>query len=115
LTVATARVREVSVETTGPMPRSSRREGTGWSTSALVIGLLSLALTPVFGIGVVPAAVNVALGHIATRIEPRGRIRAAIGLAASYLALAIGTAILVFVVLPITLAFLQSTGWILTD
>lgn len=114
LTTSTLRVTEVNVETIGTMPRRPS-EGTAWSTTALVMGIVSLALTPVFGAGVVPAAMTVALGHIAKRIEPRGRLRAALGLGAAYLALVVGTAILIFVVLPITLALLQSTGWILTD
>lgn len=114
LTTSSLRVTEVKVETTGRMPRRPS-EGTAWSTTALVMGIVSLALTPVFGAGVVPAAITVALGHIAKRIEPRGRVRASIGLGAAYLALVVGTAILIFVVLPITLALLQSTGWVLTD
>lgn len=114
LRTSSVRVTEVRVETTGAMPRRPS-EGTAWSTTALVLGLVSLALTPVFGIGVVPAAITVALGHIARRIEPRGRVRSSVALGAAYLALAVGTAILIFVVLPITLALLQSTGWILSD
>ncbi len=38
-----------------------------------------------------------------------------IGLGLSYVALVIGTAILVLVALPIVLAFLVSTGYVLTD
>lgn len=109
-------VREVSVTTTGRMRGSSRKtESTTLSRVAMVLGFVSLALTPVFGVGVVPAVAGILLGHIAKYREPLGSFRATVGLASSYLALIIGTAILVIVVLPITLAFLVSTGYLLPD
>jgi len=38
-----------------------------------------------------------------------------VGLALSYIALVVGTAVLVFVALPIVFAFLVSAGYILSD
>lgn len=105
-------VEEISVETRGALPK--QRESTGvLSKVAMGVGVISLALAPVFGIGVIPAIVGIILGHIAKYGEPLYRIRAMVGLGLSYAGLVIGTAILVLVALPIVLAFLVSTGWVL--
>jgi hypothetical protein len=69
----------------------------------------------VFGVGALPAIVGIIVGHIAKRGDPVSRIRAGIGLGLSYVALAVSTAILVLVALPIVLAFLVSTGFVLSD
>ena len=109
-------VSEISVERTGSLP--PERESTAGSTVsrfALGLGILSLLCAPLFGVGVVPAIVGIIVGHIAKRGEPVSRIRAMIGLGLSYVALVIGTAILVLVALPIVLAFLVSTGYVLAD
>lgn len=109
-------VREVRVETRGPLKPSGRRsDSTKLSGAAMTVGFVSLALTPVFGVGVVPAIFGIILGHIARYREPLGLFRATVGLASSYAALVIGTAILIFVALPITLAFLVSAGYLLPD
>jgi hypothetical protein len=79
------------------------------------LGVLSLLFAPVFGVGLLPAIVGIIMGHIAKRGEPVSRIRAMIGLGLSYLALVVSTAILVLVALPIVLAFLVSTGYVLSD
>ena len=109
-------VSEISVERTGSLPpeRESKSVSTV-SRFALGLGILSLLCAPLFGVGVVPAIVGIIVGHIAKRGEPVSRIRAMIGLGLSYVALVIGTAILVLVALPIVLAFLVSTGYVLAD
>jgi hypothetical protein len=98
------------------LPRlRSLNTSTTFSTLALVLGVLGVLLSPVLGIGVVPAVLGVITGHIAKFKEPLGRVRSMVALALSYAALMVGTAILVLVALPVVLAFLVSTGYILAD
>lgn len=109
-------VTEVSVETTGAMPAPSRRsQGTPWSTSSLWSGIVSLALAPVFGLGALTGIVSIIVGHHAKRVEPQGLLKWGAGLGLSYVALVVGAAVLVFVALPLSLAFLISSGYILAD
>ena len=116
LRTSSVSVREVSVTTRGRMRGSSKKtESTTLGGVTMVLGFVALALTPVFGVGVIPAIAGIVVGHIARYREPLGSFRTTVGLASSYLALIIGTAILVFVALPITLAFLVSAGYILPD
>jgi hypothetical protein len=109
-------VSEISLERTGTLPpQQDPKAGSTISRVALGLGVFSVLFAPVFGLGVVPAIVGIILGHIAKRGGPVSRVRAVIGLALSYVALVVGTAILVLVALPIVLAFLVSTGYVLTD
>ncbi|MBT5576738.1 MAG: hypothetical protein HOJ98_06425 [Microbacteriaceae bacterium] len=109
-------VSEISLERTGTLrERKNPAAGSAVSRVALGLGVFSLLFAPVFGVGVVPAIVGIIVGHIAKRGEAVSRIRATIGLALSYVGLAIGTAILILVALPIVLAFLVSTGYVLGD
>ena len=114
--ITEASVSEISVERTGSMPpQRENKAGSTVSRFALGLGILSILFAPLFGVGVVPAIVGIIVGHIAKTGEPISRIRAMVGLGLSYVALIIGTAILVLVALPIVLAFLVSTGYVLTD
>ena len=109
-------VSEISLERTGTLrERKDPAAGSVVSRVALGLGVFSLLFAPVFGVGVVPAIVGIIVGHIANEGEAVSRIRATIGLALSYVGLAIGTAILILVALPIVLAFLVSTGYVLGD
>jgi hypothetical protein len=109
-------VREVSRETKGPLrARRTAAPGFGWSKASLWMGIVSLALAPAFGIGVIPAILSIVVGHIAKYREPQGIPRSRVGLALSYIALVVGTAVLVFVALSIVFAFLVSAGYILAD
>ena len=109
-------VREVSRETKGPLrARRTAAPGLGWSKASLWMGIVSLSLAPAFGIGVIPAILSIVVGHIAKYREPQGIPRSRVGLALSYIALVVGTAVLVFVALPIVFAFLVSGGYILAD
>lgn len=109
-------VREVSRETKGPLrARRTAAPGLGWSKASLWMGIVSLSLAPAFGIGVIPAILSIVVGHIAKYREPQGMPRSRVGLALSYIALVVGTAVLVFVALPIVFAFLVSAGYILAD
>jgi hypothetical protein len=110
------RVQEVSRETRGALRAKRPSEpGLRWSKASLWMGVISLALAPAFGIGVVPAILSIVVGHIAKHREPQGISGSRVGLALSYVALAAGTAVLVFVALPIVFAFLVSAGYILAD
>ena len=109
-------VSEISVELQGSLPpQRERKAGSTVSRVSLGLGVFSLLFAPVFGVGVIPAIIGIIVGHIAKRGEPLSRMRATIGLALSYVAVVIGTAVLVLVALPIVLAFLVSTGYILAD
>lgn len=109
-------VSEISVERGGSLPpQRERKAGSTLSRVSLGLGVFSLLFAPVFGVGVVPAIIGIIVGHIAKRGDPISRVRATIGLALSYVAVVIGTAVLVLVALPIVLAFLVSTGYILAD
>ena len=109
-------VSEISVERGGSLPpQRERKAGSTLSRVSLGLGVFSLLFAPVFGVGVIPAIIGIIVGHIAKRGDPISRVRATIGLALSYVAVVIGTAVLVLVALPIVLAFLVSTGYILAD
>ena len=108
--------REVSREIKGPLrARRTAAPGFGWTKASLWMGIVSLALAPAFGIGVLPAILSIVVGHIAKYREPQGIPRSRVGLALSYIALVVGTAVLIFVALPIVFAFLVSAGYILAD
>ncbi len=110
------RVTEVRVPTQGVLPAAQAlNTSTTLSTMSLVLGALGVVLAPVLGIGLIPAVLGVITGHIAKYREPLGLIRSRVALALSYVALMVATAILVFVALPIVLAFLVSGGYILAD
>jgi hypothetical protein len=85
------------------------------SKASLWLGIFSLALAPLFGLGVLVALPSLVVGHLARGREPRGVMSSTVGLWLTYLALIIGIAVLVFVALPLTLAFLISMGYILAD
>ncbi len=107
-------VTEISVETTGVMPaRKSLTEGTTLSKAALGTAVVALVAAPLFGLGLFPAIVAIILGHIGKKASPAGRMRSTVALALGYVALAISTAVLVFIVLPLSLAFLVSAGYII--
>lgn len=107
-------VTEVSVETTGVLPTPVRvRSGTILSKAALGIAVGALILAPIFGMGIAPAIVAVIMGHIGRKAAPAGRFRSTIAVGVGYAALMIGTAVLVLVALPLSLAFLMSAGYIL--
>ncbi|MGB4713318.1 MAG: hypothetical protein WBH26_04855 [Pontimonas sp.] len=107
-------VTEISVETTGVMPvRRPVSGGTRLSKAALGTAVAALVTAPVFGLGLFPAIVAIILGHIGKKASPAGRMRSTVALALGYVALAISTAVLVFILLPLSLAFLVSAGYIL--
>ncbi|KGA04839.1 MAG: hypothetical protein GM43_4785 [actinobacterium acMicro-4] len=114
--IAGLRAREVSGQTRAALrKKSSGSSGVSWSKVSLWSGIVSLALAPVFGIGVIPAILSIVLGHIAKHREPQSMSLSQVGLALSYIALGVGTAVLVFVALPIVFAFLVSAGYILSE
>lgn len=109
-------VTEVSLETGGALPaRAARGESLRWSTTALWMSVVSVLLAPLFGAGVVPGILSIIVGHIAKYREPRGIVRSGFALGLGYLAIIIGTAVLIFVTLPLAFAFLVSAGYLLAD
>jgi hypothetical protein len=112
--VGKIRVTEVSVSHTGayqaPQPLTLR-----WSKASLGLGVASVLLAPVFGLGALVALPSLAVGHLARSREPQGLLRSTVGLWLTYAGLLVGGAVLVFVALPLTLAFLISMGYILPD
>lgn len=107
-------VTEVSVSHTGTY-QAPKKDSNGWSTASLRLGIVSILLAPVFGLGILVALPSLVVGHRARRLEPQGTIRSTVGLWLTYAALVVGSAVLVFVALPLTLAFLISMGYILPD
>ncbi len=107
-------VTEMSVETTGILPRRpSAGEGTQLSKIALGSAVSGLVLAPIFGLGVFPAILGIILGHVGRRGAPAGRGKSTVAVVLGVGALIIGTAVLVFLTLPLSLAFLVSAGYIL--
>jgi len=86
-----------------------------WSRASLWLGIFSLAFAPLFGLGVLVALPSLVVGHIARAREPERLFASTVGLWLTYSALVVGIAVLVFVALPLTLAFLISMGYILPD
>jgi hypothetical protein len=107
-------VTEVSVSTTG-VYTAPHDTGKAWSATSLRLGIASLALAPLFGLGILIALPSLVVGHRARAREPQGALQSMIGLWLTYVALVVGTAVLVFVALPLTVAFLISMGYILSD
>jgi len=114
--LSSVRVTQVGVTTNGPLRRSNREPlRTRWSSTSLGFGIAGLLLVPAFGVGIIPAILAIIIGHVAKNLEPQGLAKSAIGRGLGYVGLVVGTAVLVFVAIPLLLAFLVSTGYILTD
>lgn len=107
-------VTEVSVSNTGAYVEQ-KPVVHRWSKASLWLGIFSLALAPLFGLGVLVALPSLAVGHLARVREPERLVASTVGLWLTYVALVVGIAVLVFVALPLTLAFLISMGYILPE
>jgi N6-L-threonylcarbamoyladenine synthase len=79
---------------------------------SVLFGVLAIALSPAFGIGVIPAVLGILLGHRARR-HAGGRVQSGIGLTLSYVALVVSVAVAVVVATPIIRALLTSGGFLL--
>lgn len=79
---------------------------------SLLFGVLGIALSPAFGLGAIPAAGGIILGHRARR-HRQGRVQSAIGLALSYLALSVSIAAAIIVTTPVIRSLLVSGGFLL--
>ena len=79
---------------------------------SLLLGVIALAATPAFGLGVIPAAGGIMVGHRARRLQS-GRIQSAIGLGLSYVALTVSVAVGVVVAAPIIRSVLVAAGFLL--
>lgn len=90
-----------------------RKVRTPWTPLlSLLFGVLAVALSPAFGLGMIPAVLGIISGHRA-RKHPRGRVQSAMGLTLSYFALAVSIAVAVVVATPIIRALLISGGFLL--
>jgi hypothetical protein len=74
--------------------------------------VLGIALSPAFGLGLLPAVAGIMTGHRAQRV-PTGRIQSAFGLVLSYLAVAISTGVAILVATPLIRSVLVSGGFLL--
>ena len=84
-----------------------------WSPLLSVLfGVLAMALSLAFGLGVIPAALGIIAGHRSRR-HASGRVQSAIGLTLSYLALAVSMTVAVVVATPIIRSLLVSGGFLL--
>jgi N6-L-threonylcarbamoyladenine synthase len=79
---------------------------------SLLLGVLAVALSPAFGVGVIPAAAGIIFGHRARR-HGSGRLQSGIGLTLSYTALLVSIAVAVVVATPIIRSLLISGGFLL--
>ena len=92
---------------------SVQRTRKPWSPLLSVLfGVLAMALSLAFGVGVIPAALGIIAGHRA-RQHTSGRVQSAIGLTLSYLALAVSITVAVVVATPIIRSLLISGGFLL--
>jgi hypothetical protein len=107
-------VTEVSVSNTGAYVEQ-KPVVYRWSKASVWLGIFSLALAPLFGLGVLVALPSLVVGHLARVREPERLLASTVGLWLTYAALVVGIAVLVFVALPLTLAFLISMGYILPE
>lgn len=105
---------------TGLMPRvapASRRERKGTSTwlgtIALSLAIVGLALSPAFGVGIIPAIVGVVLGHVSLRREEKRRGSVVIAVIAGYLGIAVSTVVGVIVATPVIRSLLVAAGFLL--
>jgi hypothetical protein len=105
---------------TGLVPRvapSSRRERKGTSTwlgtIALSLAIVGLALSPAFGVGIIPAIVGVVLGHVSLRREEKRRGSVVIAVIAGYLGIAVSTVVGVIVATPVIRSLLVAAGFLL--
>jgi hypothetical protein len=89
------------------------RQGKPWAPLvSLLLGVLALALSPAFGLGVFPAAAGIVVGHRARRYRT-GRVQSGFGLALSYLAMLASIGVGVMVATPIIQSLLISGGFLL--
>ena len=79
---------------------------------SILFGVLGVALSPAFGLGLFPAIAGVMAGHRARRLST-GRIQSAAGLSVSYLAIAASIAVAILVTTPLLRTFLVSAGLLL--
>jgi len=90
-----------------------QRQGKPWAPLlSLLLGVLALALSPAFGLGVFPAAAGIVVGHQARRYRT-GRVQTGFGLALSYLAMVASIGVGVMVATPIIRGLLISGGFLL--
>ncbi len=79
---------------------------------SLLFGVLAVAATPAFGLGVIPAAAGIITGHKARKMSS-GRVQSAVGLVLSYLAMAGSVVVGVVVATPIIRSLLVSGGFLI--
>ena len=96
---------------------SSRRERRGVSTwlgtIALSLAIVGLALSPAFGVGIIPAIMGVVLGHVSLRREEKRRGSVVIAVIAGYLGIAVSTVVGIIVATPVIRSLLVAAGFLL--
>lgn len=93
--------------------REKKAQSTWLGTIALSLGILGLALSPAFGLGVIPAVLAVVFGHVALRREERRRGSVVVAVIAGYLGIAVSTVVGVILAIPVIRSLLVALGFLL--
>jgi N6-L-threonylcarbamoyladenine synthase len=100
--------------TVKPSLRREKKAPSTWlGTIALSLGIIGLALSPAFGVGVIPAILAVVCGHVALRREERRRGSVVVAVIAGYLGIAVSTVVGVILAIPAIRSLLVAFGFLL--
>ena len=98
---------------TPPSRRDNKSRRAWLPTIASSLGVLGLALSPAFGVGLVPSILATIFGQIGLRQQPTKRGRLVVALVLGYLGIAVSTVIATVLVTPFIRALLVAWGILL--
>jgi N6-L-threonylcarbamoyladenine synthase len=79
---------------------------------SVLLGIVGLAASPAFGLGILPGVAGVVAGHRARRLDS-GRVQSALGLALSYVAVGASIGVAILALTPLIRTLLVSVGFLL--
>ena len=98
---------------TPPSRRVNKARRTWLPTIASSLGVLGLALSPAFGVGLIPSILATIFGQVGLRQHPAKRGRLIVALVLGYLGIAVSTVIASVLVTPFIRALLVAWGILL--